>query len=107
MNKINNIDEFYQIIENNEKVIIYWNTLICPDCFVSRRFLPRLIDDFPDYIFYKIDKNHNLDIAKHLNVYGVPSFLIYEDNNEIGRLVNKNRKTYIEVKEFILDTINK
>ena len=106
MNKINNIEEFYNIVENKEKVIVYWNTLLCPDCFVSRRFLPKLMEDFPGYEFYKVEKNSMLELAKHLNIYGVPSFLVFHNNEEIGRLVNKLRKSYEEVKDFIQDTID-
>jgi len=103
---ISNIKEYDDIIENNEKIIIYWNTLFCPDCFISRRFMPALVNDFKDYNFYKIDKNANLELAKHLNVYGVPSFLVFLKSKEIGRLVNKQRKSYLEVKEFIQNTIS-
>ena len=106
MNKIENMEQYYDIIEENEKVIIYWNTLICPDCFVSRRFMPELITDFKDFNFYKIEKNSNLELAKHLNIYGVPSFLIFVNNEEIGRFVNKKRKSYQEVKDFIIKTIS-
>lgn len=106
MNKIKNMEQYYKIIEDNPKVIIYWNTFLCPDCFVSRRFLPDLINDFKEFTFYKIEKNANLELAKHLNIYGVPSFLIFVNNEEIGRLVNKQRKSYQEVKEFIEKTIS-
>ncbi len=107
MKKIKNMEEYYNVIKNNDNVIVYWNTFWCPDCFVSRRFLPKLIEDFGAFEFYTIDKNANLELAKHLNIYGVPSFLIFKNNKEIGRLVNKQRKTYDEVKGFIKDIINK
>ena len=106
MNKINNIEEFYKITESDKLVIFYWNTLFCPDCFVSRRFLPKLVEEFNEFEFCTIDKNSNLELAKHLNIYGVPSFLIFKSSEEIGRLVNKKRKTHKEVKEFIQDVIN-
>ncbi len=107
MNKIKNMEEFYKITEQNKLVIFYWSTKWCPDCFVSKRFMPQLEKDFGSIEFYSIDKNANLDLAKHLNIYGVPSFLIYENNTEISRLVNKQRKTYNEVKEYIFESINK
>jgi thiol-disulfide isomerase/thioredoxin len=101
------MEEFYKITEQNKLVIFYWITKWCPDCFVSKRFMPQLEKDFESMEFYSIDKNTNLDLAKHLNIYGVPSFLIYENNQEISRLVNKKRKTYNEVKEYIFESINK
>ena len=105
--KINNMEEYDNVIENNDKVIIYWNTKWCPDCFVSRRFMPIIVNDFEDFEFYQIEKNQNLELAAHLNIYGVPSFLVFVKGVEVGRLVNKRRKSYNEVKEFIQNTISK
>lgn len=46
-----------------------------------------------------------LDLAKHLEIYGIPSFLVFKDHDEVGRLVNKLRKSYKEVKTFIENVI--
>nr|MCR4912154.1 thioredoxin [Lactobacillus sp.] len=32
---------------------------------------------------------------------GIPSFVVYQDGKEIGRLVNKDRKTKEEVENFL------
>jgi hypothetical protein len=32
---------------------------------------------------------------------GIPSFVVYQDGKEIGRLVNKDRKTKDEVEKFL------
>ncbi|MHA7984159.1 thioredoxin family protein, partial [Leuconostoc mesenteroides] len=39
------------------------------------------------------------------NIFGIPSFVIFRDGQEIGRLVNKDRKTKEEVENFITNTI--
>lgn len=33
-------------------------------------------------------------------IMGIPSFVVYQDGKEIGRLVNKDRKTKDEVEKF-------
>jgi len=102
-----NLKEFYNAVEEHEKVIIYWYTKWCPDCFISGTYLKRLEKDFTEYKFFKIDRDGFLELAKHLEIYGIPSFLVFNDGDEIGRLVNKKRKTYLEVKTFIEGVISK
>ena len=101
MTTIESMQEFYDIVEQQDKVIIYWYTKWCPDCFMIKPHLPRLEKDFPEYKFYRMNRDKHIDIAKHLAIYGIPSFLVFKDGEEIGRLVNKLRKSYLEVKTFL------
>ena len=105
MESIKTIEAFYNAIENEEKVIMYFYTKWCPDCFVIKRHLGKLEDDFKSYKFYRFDRDKSIELAKHLEIYGFPSFVVYKNGDEIGRLVNKKRKSYIEVKEFISSVI--
>jgi len=107
LKKLKNLKEFYDVVENNKKVIVYWYTTFCPDCLVMKPNLGKLEKDFPLYDFYSINRDAMIDLAKHLEIYGIPSFLVFENGDEVGRLVNKLRKSYIEVKTFIDKTITK
>lgn len=93
--------EFYDAIENNDKVIVFYYTKWCPDCFAIKPFIPKLEEDFKDYTFYGMDRDSDIELAKHLNIFGIPSFLIFKNSEEIGRYVDKFRKTYQQVREFI------
>lgn len=101
MKKVNSIKEYYDLIENNDKVIIYWYTRWCPDCFAMKPHLPKLEKDFNDYIFLSVNRSMDHELSKHLNIFGIPSFLIYHNGDEIARFVDKRRKSYIQVKDFI------
>lgn len=105
LNQIEGIKEYYNVIENNDLVIIYWYTRWCPDCFLMKAALPKLEKDFKDYSFYSVNRDTDIEIAKHLNIFGIPSFLIYNKGEEVARYVDKKRKTYIQVKEFIVNAI--
>lgn len=107
MTKLKSLKEFYNVVENKEKVIIYWYTVFCPDCIMMKPNLGRFEKDFPDYEFFSINRDKMIDLARHLEIYGIPSFLIFEHGDETGRLVNKLRKSYKEVKTFIDKTITK
>ncbi|MDO5013979.1 MAG: thioredoxin family protein, partial [Lactobacillaceae bacterium] len=54
-----------------------------------------------DFKFYAVDRDENLDLATELNVMGIPSFIAYRDGQEIGRFVNKDRKTKQQVEDFL------
>lgn len=105
MKKIQSNKEFYDAIEQEKTTVIYFYTKWCPDCFMVKPFLPRLEKDFEDIEFYKMDRDLDISLAKHLNIFGIPSFLMFKEGEELGRFVSKNRKTYLEVHNFISNTI--
>ena len=63
--------------------------------------MPEIEKDFPNAKFYNIDRDGSIDIAKELMIMGIPSFVVYQDGQEIGRLVNKDRKTKEQVENFL------
>jgi thiol-disulfide isomerase/thioredoxin len=105
MNKINNLAEFYEVVEKDELSLIYFYTTWCPDCFATKLYMPRLIKDYSNIKFYAVNRDELIDLSSHLGIYGIPSFLIYKNGEELGRFVSKLRKSYIEVKEFIDNSI--
>ena len=105
MKKLTNLEEFYNVVETKEKVVVYWYTNWCPDCFVIKPYIPRLEADFPHHHFVSCDRDQFIELAKHFGIYGIPSFLVFENSEEKGRLVNKLRKSYQEVKTFIESTL--
>ncbi len=105
MNKISNIEEFYKIIEQPKPTFVYFYTNWCPDCFSVKPYLPKLEEDFSDVMFYSFDRDLDLELAKHLNIFGIPSFLMFNKNKETGRFVSKFSKSYKEVYAFIKDTL--
>ncbi|MBH1095463.1 thioredoxin family protein, partial [Enterococcus faecium] len=39
--------------------------------------------------------------AAEWNIFGIPSFVVIQDGKELGRLVNKDRKTKQEIESFL------
>ena len=105
LKKIKSLKEYYEVIEKNEKVVIYWYTVWCPDCLMMRPALPRLEKDFSDHVFFSVNRDMDIELAKHLNIFGIPSFLIYHNGEELNRFVDKRRKSYLQVKDFITESI--
>ena len=68
---------------------------------LSNLFLPEIEAENPDYRFIQVDRDAYLDLAKEWDVYGIPSLVVLEKGQEIGRLVNRDRKTKGQINEFL------
>ena len=88
-------------ITKSGRVVLEFSATWCPGCRFLDPFLPEMEEDFSDSKFYKIDRDGSIDVAKKLNIMGIPSFVVYQDGQEIGRLVNKDRKTKQQVEDFL------
>ena len=90
-----------QDVVKDGKTMLFFSATWCPDCAFIKPAMPEIEAEYSDYKFVAVDRDENIDLAIELNVFGIPSFIAYEDGKEIGRLVNKDRKTKAEVEEFI------
>ncbi|WP_409021783.1 thioredoxin family protein [Dellaglioa sp. P0083] len=83
------------------KYILFFSATWCPDCAFIKPEMANIESEYSEYTFLAVDRDENMDLAIELDVFGIPSFIAYENGKETGRLVNKNRKTKAEVEEFI------
>ena len=83
------------------QVVLMFTADWCPDCQFIKPAMPEVEKDFADFKFHAVDRDENLDLATELNVMGIPSFIAYRDGQEIGRFVNKDRKTKQQVEDFL------
>ena len=94
MEKIKELTEDkLQEITKSGRVVLEFSATWCPDCRFLDPFLPEIEKDFSEAKFYQIDRDGSVDVAN--------SFVVYQDGKEIGRLVNKDRKTKDEVENFL------
>lgn len=101
MKALESIEEFEELC-NQEKITVFvFSADWCPDCLFIKPFLPRLIDKYHDYRFIYVDRDAFVDIAKDLKVMGIPSFIAFSSETELGRFVSKLRKTEKEIDDFL------
>lgn len=97
--EIKTIEEFDKI--RTGKTIIMFTADWCPDCMFVKPFIGDIVSANPEFKFYLVNRDNLLDLCKDLDVLGIPSFIAYEDSEEIGRFVSKLRKTKNEIQAFI------
>lgn len=85
------------------KYVLFFTAGWCPDCQFIQPAMPEIEKDFSDFTFLMVDRDENVDLAAELNIFGIPSFVVYENGQEVGRLVNKDRKTKQQVEDFLND----
>ena len=73
------------------KNVFFFTADWCGDCRYIKPQLPEI----------EVDRDEYMDVAVEWNIFGIPSLVVIEDGKELGRLVNKDRKTKEEIEAFL------
>jgi thioredoxin 1 len=86
-NNLHSIAELQDEIKVNEAVMLYFST---PDCNVCKVIKPKLLsmieEDFPEFRMYYIDIEKSPQISGQMNIFSVPTLLIFFQGKEFYRL---------------------
>ncbi|MFC6315256.1 thioredoxin family protein [Lapidilactobacillus achengensis] len=83
------------------KTMLFFTATWCGDCRFIKPSMPAIEAEYHDINFIEVDRDKFMDLAVELNIMGIPSFVAYQDGQEVGRFVNKDRKTKAEIEKFI------
>lgn len=93
--------EQFETIKNSGKHVFLFSADWCPDCRVIEPVLPEIEAKYPQFSFIYVDRDKFIDLCITLDIFGIPSFVAFEDGKELGRFVSKDRKTQEEIEQFI------
>ncbi|MGV0167333.1 thioredoxin family protein [Furfurilactobacillus sp. WILCCON 0119] len=93
--------ELAAAIKQPGKKMLFFTATWCPDCAFIKPVMPDIESKYDQYQWLHVDRDANLDFAQELGVMGIPSFVAFEDGQELGRFANADRKTRAEVESFI------
>ena len=96
----NSFEELATYVEKGKNVFFFtadW----CGDCRFIKPVMPEIEEAFPAFQFIEVDRDQFIDVAAEWNIFGIPSFVVIENGQELGRLVNKDRKTKEEISAFL------
>ncbi|WP_407855027.1 thioredoxin family protein [Enterococcus hailinensis] len=83
------------------KNVFFFTADWCGDCNFIKPQMPAIEEEFPQFQFIQVDRDEYIDVAAEWSIFGIPSFVVVDDGKELGRLVNKNRKTKDEIAGFL------
>lgn len=100
MEKLQSIEQFDKL-KQEARVIFLFSADWCPDCRIIEPVLPEIEAEFSEYTFVYVDRDDFIDLCGDLDIFGIPSFVAFNEGEETGRFVSKNRKTKEEIENFI------
>ena len=100
MKTLTSIEEF-ETLTTQSKTIFFFTADWCGDCSFIKPVMPEIVDNHPEITFVEVDRDKFIDLCGDLSIFGIPSFVAFENGEELGRFVNKDRKTKEEIENFI------
>jgi thiol-disulfide isomerase/thioredoxin len=100
MEKLQTVEQ-YDALKNEGKHIFLFSATWCGDCRVIEPIMPEIETKSPDFTFIYVDRDEFIDVCAANDVFGIPSFIAYDNGKELGRFVSKDRKTQEQIEEFI------
>jgi thiol-disulfide isomerase/thioredoxin len=100
MEKLQTVEQ-YDAFKNEGKHIFLFSATWCGDCRVIEPIMPEIETKFPYFTFIYVDRDEFIDLCAANDVFGIPSFIAYDNGKELGRFVSKDRKTQEQIEEFI------
>ena len=100
MQNLASVDQFRELKQQG-KVVFKFTADWCPDCHFIDPFMGEIEEKFVDITFISVDRDQFIDLCIELDIFGIPSFLAYENGEEKGRFVSKDRKTREEIESFL------
>ena len=83
------------------KSVFFFTADWCGDCRFIKPVMPEIETEFPEFRFIEVDRDKFMELASEWNIFGIPSFVVTNQGKELGRLVNKDRKTKEEITTFL------
>lgn len=99
--KILQSQQQFHSLKNEGRTVFMFSAGWCPDCRVIEPFMPVIVAKYQDYQFILVDRDQFIDLCIELDVYGIPSFIVYDNGQEVKRFVSKERKTQQEIEKFL------
>ncbi|SDK30611.1 thioredoxin family protein [Sediminibacillus albus] len=101
MEEIKTHDQFNDIINSAEPVIIKFYADWCPDCKRMDMFIGEILEEYKQYKWYQINNDEVSGIAEEHEVMGIPSLLIFQNGEKLAHQHSANTKTPEQVEEFL------
>lgn len=99
----NTYEELAGVLEEQGKTVLFFTANWCPDCRFIYPVVPEIEAENPEFNFVRINRDDFMEVAQQWDIFGIPSFVVVENGQEIGRFVDKNRKTKTEINSFLAD----
>ncbi|ARJ50031.1 thioredoxin family protein [Staphylococcus lutrae] len=84
-----------------QQTVFLFSANWCVDCRVIEPGLPELEAKYSKFNFVKVDRDAFLDLAIEHDIMGIPSFLVFQNGEQVGAYIGKERKTIEQIDQFL------
>lgn len=100
-------EDIYQHLALERPAAFLFTEDWCGDCRFIYPDLDAIETACPEVDFLQVDRGEFPDLAQKWAIVGIPSLVVLEKDQEIGRFVDRNRKTKEEIVDFIKGVVKK
>ena len=94
-----NSDNFKEVIDNNEKVVVDFWASWCMPCRMVAPIFENLAKKYKNSIvFAKVNVDENPEIATKFGIMSIPNFIIFKNGEKIGEIVGEMPEKILEEK---------
>jgi thioredoxin len=87
---------------NSGSKVVEFTADWCGDCKRIAPDMPEITQAFANnFQFAEIDVDSEQQVAEQYNVKGIPTFIVFEEGKEVGRLPSRDAKTKEQVMDFL------
>ncbi|MGM7702411.1 thioredoxin family protein [Pseudalkalibacillus sp. Hm43] len=100
MKTINSVEEWKEAIQSDNAIIMFsadW----CPDCVFVKPIMEEIEQEQGAFEYYYVNRDQHIELAQENDIFGIPSFLAFRNGEEVGRYVDKERKTKEQIEKFL------
>ncbi|WP_339229888.1 thioredoxin family protein [Oceanobacillus sp. FSL K6-2867] len=101
MEAIQTVEQFNEVIQSDEPVIVKFYADWCPDCKVLNMFIGDVIKEFNNYKWYEVNSDEVEGVAEKHQVMGIPSILIFQNGEKLAHQHSAYTKSPESVSEFL------
>lgn len=88
--KVTTLKEFENLTQSPKLSVFDFYATWCGPCKAMAPHLSKLVQEYPEVAFYKVDVDASSDIAKNCEVTAMPTFVFAKEGKLIGKLVGAN-----------------
>ncbi|KAI8084548.1 thioredoxin-like protein [Halteromyces radiatus] len=94
------LNEFKALIASDKLVVIDFYATWCAPCKLISPKFEKLVEEYPDVIFAKIDVDDVADVAAEVGVRAMPTFMFFKNSNKVDEVVGANLSSIVnKIKE--------
>jgi thioredoxin-like negative regulator of GroEL len=102
MREIKTEAEFQEVIQSAKPLVVKFYTDWCPDCHRIDPFMPEVEEAYKSKLdMVAVNRDTLPELGQRLDVFGIPSFIAFQNGKELIRFVSKLGKSREEIEQFL------